>query len=94
MYLVLYDAAFSLSNVAVSLVGEDAMELFLLSLEEEEKSIREDLQHPADMNLSPEEEQRFSQAHDCWICNKPLGDDRVRDHDHISGDFRGAAHQA
>ena len=26
---------------------------------------------------------------DCWICDKVLDEDRVRDHDHISGDFRG-----
>ena len=29
----------------------------------------------------------------CHICNEELGDDRVRDHFHLSGKFRGAAHE-
>ena len=29
----------------------------------------------------------------CHICNEELGNDRVRDHCHLSGKFRGAAHQ-
>ena len=77
----------------VLFVGEDAMDMFLQSLEEEEERIREDLERPAVMNLTPENERHFQQAINCWICNQPLREDRVRDHDHITGDFRGAAHQ-
>ena len=29
----------------------------------------------------------------CHICNEELGKDRVRDHCHLSGKFRGAAHE-
>ena len=29
----------------------------------------------------------------CHICNDKLGKDRVRDHCHLSGKFRGAAHE-
>ena len=29
----------------------------------------------------------------CHICNVELGEDRVRDHCHLSGKFRGAAHE-
>ena len=29
----------------------------------------------------------------CHICNKELGEDRVRDHCHLSGKIRGAAHE-
>jgi hypothetical protein len=28
----------------------------------------------------------------CHFCKKPCGDDRVRDHDHITGEYRGMAH--
>ncbi|KAG8236631.1 hypothetical protein J437_LFUL016464 [Ladona fulva] len=34
----------------------------------------------------------FRTAIDCHICSKPLGNDRVRDHCHLMGMFRGAAH--
>ena len=29
----------------------------------------------------------------CHICNEELGEDTVRDHCHLSGKFRGAAHE-
>ena len=34
----------------------------------------------------------YHNSTDCHICNKELGEDRVRDHSHLSGKFRGAAH--
>ena len=29
----------------------------------------------------------------CHICNEELGEDKVRDHCHLSSKFRGAAHE-
>ena len=36
----------------------------------------------------------FQLTNSCWICNKlfDAGDEKVRDHCHITGKFRGAAH--
>ena len=34
----------------------------------------------------------FNKSTNCWICNGLLGEDRVRDHCHFTGKFRGAAH--
>ena len=71
------------------------MEEFLRQLEEEEERIKEDLEQPAAMSLSPEEEQQFQETVNCWICMRldiDPNNPRVRDHDHITGDFRGAAH--
>ena len=44
--------------------------------------------------MSIDEEERFQLANSCWICNKPfnVGDEKVRDHCHVTGKFRGAAH--
>ena len=41
-----------------------------------------------------EQEDSFQHTTHCWICEKPLEEDRVRDHDHLTGLYRGAAHQA
>jgi len=36
----------------------------------------------------------FENATLCHICKKPLNEDSVRDHDHRTGKFRGAAHNS
>lgn len=77
-----------------SSAGDDAMDMFLMELEAEEERIRHDLSQPAAMSLTAAQEQEFLSASSCWICGKTLHSDRVRDHDHVSGNFRGAAHQA
>ena len=35
----------------------------------------------------------YDNSTNCHICNEELGEDRVRDHCHLSGKFRGAAHE-
>ena len=44
--------------------------------------------------MSAEEEERFQSSNICWICNKlfDVSDNKVRDHCHVSGKYRGAAH--
>ena len=41
-----------------------------------------------------EEENLFQQSNSCWICKKLIDSDeeKVRDHCHVTGKFRGAAH--
>ena len=36
----------------------------------------------------------FKKSTQCWICNGLLGEDKVRDHCHFTGKFRGAAHSS
>ena len=40
------------------------------------------------------EEERFQLSNNCWICDKlfDVVDDKVRDHCHVTGKYRGAAH--
>ena len=42
--------------------------------------------------MSTEEEESIQLDNSCWICDKlfDVGDDKVRDHCHISGKYRGA----
>ena len=44
--------------------------------------------------IMSEEEEQFQSSNTCWICEKLIDDDdeKVRDHCHVTGKFRGAAH--
>ena len=45
------------------------------------------------LTMFAEEEERFQLSNSCWICDKSfdVGNDKVRDHCHITGKYRGAA---
>ena len=45
--------------------------------------------------MSEEEEHLFQQSNSCWICKKIVDndDEKVRDHCHVTGKYRGAAHR-
>ena len=44
--------------------------------------------------MSAKEEEQFQSSNICWICEKLIDDDneKVRDHCHVTGKLRGAAH--
>ena len=44
--------------------------------------------------MSEEEEDLFQKSNSCWICRKLIDNDeeKIRDHCHVTGKFRGAAH--
>ena len=44
--------------------------------------------------ISEEDKGQFQSSNPCWICEKLIenGDEKVRDHCHVTGKFRGAAH--
>ena len=44
------------------------------------------------MILTEEKEEQFQSSNSCWICEKLIEDDKVRDPCHIIGKLRGAAH--
>ena len=67
----------------------DAMDTFINWLESDVKEIA-NLENK-DMIFTPENEKEFINALNCWICGEYMGNDRVRDHCHFTGKFRGAA---
>ena len=70
----------------------DAMDTFINWLESDVKEIA-NLENK-DMIFTEEDKQKFINASDCWICGEHLGNDRVRDHCHYTGCYRGAAHNS
>ena len=46
--------------------------------------------------MSVEEKHLFQQSNNCWICKKLIDhdDEKVIDHCHVTGKFRGAAHRS
>ena len=44
--------------------------------------------------MSAEDEERFQLSNNCWIFDEliDVGDNKVRDHCHITGKYRGSAH--
>ena len=74
--------------------GSRAAEHFLESLQEEESKIKSVLADPKVMRMTREDWLTFRIAENCHVCDKPLEGDSVRDHCHITGEYRGAAHIA
>ena len=42
--------------------------------------------------MTTQDEENYNNLQICWICNEELNTEKVRDHCHITGKFRGAAH--
>ena len=47
------------------------------------------------LKMTNEDEVKFQKADECYICNNKYTDEdiKVRDHCHITGKYRGSAHQ-
>eukprot|EP01050_Picozoa_sp_SAG11_P034405 SAG11_NODE_12145_length_719_cov_143.916129_1_plen_217_part_10 len=74
--------------------GSNCVTKFLEVLKELEIEIVGEVKANKPMNELTESEQcKFLDPKVCChFCQKPCGDDRVKDHDHITGDYRGPAH--
>ena len=71
----------------------DAEDVFVKWLEEDVKEIAK--LGNEKMIITEEEEEQFNKASECWICGEELNiQDRVMDHCHYTGRYRGAAHNS
>ena len=71
---------------------EDAMDVFIKWLEDDVKVIANI--KPKKMIFTEEDKKQFNKSKICWICDEPLKDDKVRDHCHYTGRYRGPAHNS
>ena len=69
-----------------------AMDVFIKWLEEDVKAIANI--EEKEIIFTEEDRKHFNKASDCWICVEYLGNDRVRDHCHFTGRYRGPAHNS
>ena len=74
--------------------GFNAAEHFLESLQEEERKIKGVLDDPKAIRMTREDWHAFHTAETCHVCDKALEGDSMCDHCHITGKYRGAAHNA
>ncbi|KAL6416354.1 hypothetical protein ACFW04_013541 [Cataglyphis niger] len=75
--------------------GENCVSWFVLELRDLAFRVRDVLNAITPMTpLTADEQERFRDATNCHVCEKPFesGDARVRDHCHLTGRYRGPAH--
>ena len=75
--------------------SDNVAEIFVSKLAKVTQKLYDDFyRHPRPLKLTEEEQKSFKEAQICHICNKDLKDDRVRDHCHFTGQYRGVAHNS
>ena len=75
--------------------GKDAAETFVRKLQlEADQLFDEYIATPKLMLLTATDFRVFIATTTCHVCTKTLGADKVRDHCHVTGRYRGAAHNA
>ena len=72
--------------------GPDVVDTFLTELQIEEKRINDILSNPTPITMTKADVAACSTATECHICREELGADKVRNHCHLTGLYRGAAH--
>ena len=78
-------------NEYYSYFGVDCVEWFVNEMLTLEKIASIYFETNLEIEITPQEEESFQQSTRCWLCENPLADDKVRDHDHLTGKYRGAA---
>lgn len=78
--------------------GENAVCKFMEKIIDEVKYCRNTIKYKFNkpIKMTPADEETFKQATECHICGKKYNnkDKRVRDHCHVTGKYRGSAHEA
>ena len=81
--------------------NKDVAQVFVNMLEEDVKNIYKRFDIPKKMIFGAKEREEFDGATECWICHGEFAEDddeqsksakKVRDHCHLTGKYRGAAH--
>ena len=76
--------------------GENAVYRIIDAIVKEYNSCKNEMKKHFNKNLvmSAGDEERFQSSNKCWKCDVlfDVGDNKVRDHCHVTGKYRGSAH--
>ena len=77
--------------------GDDCMDVFCQKISEIENYIMDELTINNKMIITDEQQIEFDNSNQCYICNKEIKFNdtkgcKVRDHNHLTGEYRGCAH--
>ena len=91
--LVCIDNRFTLPTKIFT--GSNCINEFLKRVFEQEKQTNEIINKLFNkkLKMTTEDEEHYQNSNDCWVCNEKIIKDRVRDHCHITGNYRGPAHR-
>ena len=90
--MVIVDSEGKVRGEPIIYRGPNVVKAFIECLWEEGLYIADDLQTDVGMIFTSEDEKLFEETDQCHICEKPIWGNKVRDHDHLTGKFRGVAH--
>ena len=79
-----------------SYFGTDCTKWFVNRMLTLEKIASKYFKTNLELQITPQEEESFQLAEECWLCEQPFTEGtelrKVRVHDHLTGKYRGAAH--
>ena len=85
-------------NEYYSYFGVDCVEWFVNEMLTLENIASNYFETNLELKITPQEgvasQESFQQSTICWFCENPLGEDTVRDHDHLTGKYQGPAHNS
>ena len=91
LFVSMVDLVNQLFFTVVKMLLINLLKQFLKSM----NTVKEIMKKHFNKNLiMSEKEEQFQSSNACWICEKRIDndDENVRDHCHVTGTFRGAAH--
>ena len=91
--LVCIDNRFTLPTKIFT--GSNCINEFLKWIFEQEKQTNEIIikHFNKKLKMTTEDEENYQNSNDCWICDEKIIKDKLRDHCHITGKYRGPAHR-
>ena len=91
--LVCIDDRFNLPSIIFK--GKDCINKFIKSVLDKQKWTKQitKIYFNKKLIMTNEDEAIYNNSHICWICKQELQTDQERDHCHVTGKFREAAHK-